>query len=321
VLDLTAWDTRRSEIRSFLSLAPKRGATSPLVHDEVHEAEFTRKTVSYVADDGETVQAFFFQPLGKRHSGAVVMLHQHNSEWALGKSEIAGLAGDPLQAFGPALARAGVAVLAPDAIGFESRCGQPGANQPLEPEITRPYGSVDGWRQYYNHAMHRLVRGKLLMTKVLSDVDSALSALQILAKTDHVGVAGHSHGGNVTLFAAALNTRIEFACSSGAACSFRHKLEHGTGLEMALVIPGFAERFDLDDLMRCISPRPLFIVSSDNDAFAADASELVANTKPAFVAAGAEGNLAHMRTGRGHALDTERFNAIVEWLVERAGAY
>jgi len=34
----------------------------------------------------------------------VVALHQHNSQWHLGKSEVAGLAGEPLQAFGPALA-------------------------------------------------------------------------------------------------------------------------------------------------------------------------------------------------------------------------
>jgi dienelactone hydrolase len=235
-------EARRVEIRAFLRLAPLRGPVRPVVHSQVQEPGFTRKLVSYVTDDGEEVQAFFFEPQVARHGGAVVLLHQHNGEWALGKSEVAGLAGDPFQAFGPALARAGVAALAPDAIGFESRWGHPGAGHVLAPEIRRPHGSVDGWLQHYNHAMHRLARGDLLMTKVLLDVDSAASALEALAQTDRVGIAGHSYGGNVALFAAGLNPRLEFACASGAACSYRHKLAHGTGLEMALVIPGVVDQ-------------------------------------------------------------------------------
>src|SRR5262249_30698813 len=158
-----------------------------------------------------------------------------------GKSEIAGLTGDPLQAFAPPLARAGAVVLAPDAIGFESRCATPGYGNALAPRISRPHGTLNGWLQYYNHAMHRLVRGELLIAKVLADVATAVTAIQQFAGADRIGLAGHSYGGNITLFAAALDTRVSFACASGAACSFRHKLSHGTGLEMALVIPGFAD--------------------------------------------------------------------------------
>ena len=220
-----------------------------------------------------------------------------------------------MQAFGPALARAGVVVLAPDAVGFESRCVAPGHGGTIGPRITRTHGTADGWLQYYNHAMHRLVRGELLMTKVLADVEAAVTAIQDLSGTERVGLVGHSYGGNVALFAAGLDPRIAFACASGAACSFRHKLAHGTGLEMALVIPGFAKRFDIDDLMRCVAPRELLVVSSDNDPFAADASDLVAAARPAFLAAGAEESLQHLRVEGGHALDSERFSAIVEWLV------
>ena len=69
----------------------------------------------------EEVPALLLVPDGAGPFPAVLAHHQHNSEWHLGKSEIAGLAGDPLQAFGPALARAGFVVLAPDAVGFEDR--------------------------------------------------------------------------------------------------------------------------------------------------------------------------------------------------------
>jgi dienelactone hydrolase len=261
---------------------------------------YERSLVSFVAGDGDSIDAFLFRPPGARASGGVVFLHQHASNWALGKSEVAGIAGDPLQAFGPALARAGVLVLAPDAVGFESRRG-PG----------------DDRLQYYNHAVYRLVRGELLMTKVLGDVAAAVTALGELGAA-RVGLAGHSHGGNITLFAAALDERVAFACASGAACSYRAKLAAGTGLEMALVIPGFAARFDVDDLLRCIAPRPTFVVSSDDDPYAADAGDLVTRARPAYLAAGNAGALHHLRTSGPHAIDAHRHDAIVAWLAARA---
>jgi dienelactone hydrolase len=312
-------DTLRTEISSFLRLVRLEQSTPPpIVLEALRSDGFTRKLLSYPTPDGDLVEAFLFEPDSPVPAAAVVMLHQHNSEWSLGKSEIAGIAGDPLQAFGPILARAGVFVLAPDAIGFESRRGAPGHGTALAPPINRPHGNANGWLQYYNHAMHRLVRGELLIRKVLADVAAAITVIQRFSGAGRVGLAGHSYGGIVTLFAAALDVRVGFACSSGAACSFRHKLAHGTGLEMALVIPGFAERFDLDDLIRCMAPRKLFVVSSEDDPLAADATDLVANAAPAFQALGVPQNLRHLRSGRGHALDADRFSAIVRWLTHEA---
>src|SRR5262245_34147327 len=304
----------RAEIKAFLGLRQPERGSAPVVHDQVCAAGFTRKAVSYKSPDGDTIEAFLFEPLAAKCGAAVVALHQHNSEWAIGKSEVAGLVVDPLQAFGPALARAGVTVLAPDAIGFESRCAAPGYGGTLAPPVTKARATADGWLQYYNHAMHRLVRGELLMTKILADLASGVTAIKELASTERVGLVGHSYGGNVVLFAAALDTRIAFACSSGAACSFRHKLAHGTGLEMALVIPGLAKRFDLDDLMRCVAPRKLLVVSSHDDPLAADAGDLVERARHAVLVAGIPGNLQHLHHGDRHALDPQRFAAIVGWL-------
>jgi dienelactone hydrolase len=253
---------------------------------ESREDGYVRKLVTYEAPDGEAIEAFLFDPVVPPRS-RVVFLHQHASNWDIGKREIAGLEGDPHQAFGPALARAGVLVLSPDLVGFESRRG-PGD---------------DRWLQYYNHAMHRLARGELLMTKILRDVSAAVAALA--RDGADVGLAGHSHGGNVTLFAAALDERVAFACASGALCSYRQKIAHGTGLEMALVIPGFTSRFDMEDIVRCIAPRPLFVVSSEDDRYTADAADVLAR---------AGTNAEHLRTPGEHALDVRRFEAIVEWL-------
>src|SRR3954465_1423746 len=67
------------------------------------------------------VPALRLVPSGDGPFPGVVAFHQHHSEWHLGKSEVAGRAGDPLQAFGPALPRPGVVVPAPDAASFEDR--------------------------------------------------------------------------------------------------------------------------------------------------------------------------------------------------------
>lgn len=307
----------RASISSFLSLTPPLEHSRAVVHTEVQEAGYSRKLVSYEAAGG-LVPAFLFEPAGARRELALVALHQHNGQWHLGKSEIAGLAGDPLQAFGPVLARAGVTVLAPDSVGFESRRdGAEGADAAFLAPVLHPQrGGTEGdWLQYYNQAMHRVVRGDLLIRRILLDVAGAVTALRAAVPCTTVGVLGHSFGGNTALFAAALDPRIGLAVSSGAACSYRHKFAHGVGLEMALVIPGFAAHFDFDDLMRCIAPRRLFIVSAESDPYSADATDLVERAREAWLGVDAEKNLQHLRVPGMHALDQDRFDAIVKWVL------
>jgi cephalosporin-C deacetylase-like acetyl esterase len=165
---------------------------------------------------------------------------------------------------------------------------------------------------------HRLVRGDLLMRKILEDHAAALSVLYDSTKISRLGMIGHSFGGIAALFLAALDTRVAFACTSSAVCSFRHKLAVGTGLEMSLIIPGFSKHFDLDDLLRCVVPRRIFILSSENDAQSADAEELVRLALPAFEMQHCKDHLQHLRVAGPHALDQTRFEAIVDLAVMQA---
>ncbi len=315
---LQLMDSLRESIRSFLKISPSHHLPEIRFVRREHENGFTRSLIHYPAPDGEQIEAFLFQPTGEEPRGAILALHQHNSQWAIGKSEIAGLVGDPLQAFGPALARRGMTVLAPGAVGFESRLKSAGWGTSLAPSLEKAHSTAEGWLQSYNHMAHRLVRGELLMRKILEDCATALSVLQDRTKMARLGVIGHSFGGIVTLFLAALDTRVEFACSSGAVCSYRHKLATGTGLEMSLIIPSFAEHYDFDDLLRCIAPRKIFVVSSDDDPQAADAEELLENARQAFEVQHCADHLQHLRVPGGHPLDRERFEAIVDWTVTQA---
>jgi dienelactone hydrolase len=314
-------DSLRERITSLLGLSPPSVIAGAQVLSSTEEHGFERKLVQYPARDGELIQAFLFAPSGPIR-GAALALHQHNSQWEIGKSEVAGLAGDPLQAFGPSLARQGIAVLAPDSVGFESRMkavhGGIAGGIALAPQPGRPYSTAEGWLQYYNQMAHRLVAGDLLIRKVLEDCADGLSVLHRVHGPPRLGVIGHSFGGIAALFLAALDTRVAFACSSGAVGSLRKKLASGTGLDMSLVIPGFLERFDMDDVLRCVAPRKIFVVSSESDPYTADAGEVVANAQPAFREQHCEGHLLHLRVPGLHALDPQRARAMVEWMLSEA---
>lgn len=262
---------------------------------------FYREMIEYRGLEDDRISAFLLMPGDREPSGGVVVYHQHNGEWHLGKSEVAGVAGDVLQAFGPALARRGVAVLAPDAITFEDRRASATGTEP---------DSAD-WTQHYNAMAYRLLDGDLLMRKCLDDAQRALGVLLEATTVDaqKVGVAGHSYGGLTALYHAALDARCRFACISGAVCSFETRRREGTGINMFEVVPGLARQCDTHDLLRAITPRPALIVSGTEDKYSRDADQVVAR-------AGGD-SIFELRVSAGHAIDRARFDAIVEWIVGR----
>ena len=282
------------------------------MHDVVEAGSFERRRITYSCADGDRIPAFLLVPRERNGPGPAVLIHhQHNGQRHLGKSEVCGLAGDPLQAFGVALAERGLVVLAPDSICFEDRrAGQTG----VEPH-------PDDWKQHYDEMTYRLLRGDTLMRKVLDDAAAGISLLAALDLVDpaRIGILGHSYGGNTVLFQAALDERVAFACSSGAACSYRHKLTHATAIEMAEVLPDAIGRFDIDDLLRLAAPRPMLVLSAPDDQYSADAAELVRLARPAYDEASAPDALEHAEYSGGHAVTPERFDRVVRWIDAVAG--
>ena len=310
-------DDLRESLRSFLNVS--LSVPAPKVHSiyEVKEDGYTRSLIRYVAPDGEEIKAFLLEPDGDSQ-GAILALHQHNSQWEMGKGEIAGLAGDPQQAFGPTLALRGITVLAPDAIGFESRMKKAGAGASLAPNLDRPNSSAESWLQYYNQMAHRLVQGDLLMKKILDDSSLALSVLQEHTKIERLGAIGHSFGGITCPVSGRFGHSSCLRLYQRSGCSFQHKLANGTGLEMSLIIPGFAEKYDVDDLVCCVAPREILVVSATDDPQSADADNVVKNAFKEFASLGCPGHLEHLRVSGGHPLDPARFDAIVEWVATQA---
>lgn len=266
-----------------------------------------RLRVEITCDDGDTMPAFLLVPDGARQAPGIVVFHQHAARWHLGKSEVCGLVGDPTQAFGPALADAGLVVLAPDAVGFEDRRRTTSGTDP----------HPDDRDQYDRELAYRLLHGHTLAGKVIDDAQTALSVLRSRPEVDpeRVGVLGHSFGGNTVIFHAAVDDRVAFAATSGAAGTYRGKLAGEVGIERAEVIPGALDAFDIDDLTQLIAPRPLGIFAGDDDRYARDAAAIAQTTRAAYRDVHAEDWLHVDIAAGGHALTDDRSRALVAWVV------
>jgi len=271
---------------------------------------YTEQLVQYRNVEDEATKAFLLLPDGSGPFPGVVVYHQHNSEWHLGKSEVVGLAGDPLQAFGPMLARRGVVVLAPDAICFEDRRRNGSGAEPR----------MDDFAQHYNEMAYRLVQGSLLMSIVLADAALAISVLSAVDVVDQraLGAVGHSMGGHTVLFSAALDERVRFACASGAACSYRARIRTQTGIEFAQAIPDILSITDFDGVTKLIAPRPLLIVSGTDDPYSRDASAIVDSAALTYETLGARNQLQHVRYRGSHSLTDQRVTTILDWVTSAA---
>ncbi len=296
----------RQSIQQFLDISPRTENVAYSLEDSSEFDGYRRELICYEGTEQDEIRAWRFVPAVKTRA-AVLVNHQHNGERHFGKSEVAGLCGDPYQSFGPALAERGILVLAPDSVCFEDR----------RHNATGIDEDAGDFLQHYNEMAYRLLRGTTLMKKVIEDSSIAISVLlSELAGQQPVGILGHSYGGNTALFHGALDERIDFIGSSGALCSFANKIQFGTGIEKAEIIPGFLKSFEMVDLMRCLSPRPTLILSATDDKYSLDADEICHQVEEFFQHRG-ELHLTHLRFAGGHELDEERFDAIVAWCCAR----
>jgi dienelactone hydrolase len=299
-------------VREFLGLTAPPADVSVEVVDSTQFGGHRRLRLEIGCADGDTMPALLLVPDDAHGAPGVVVFHQHASQWHLGKSEVCGLAGDPTQAFGPVLVAAGLVVLAPDAVGFEDRRRTTAGIQP----------HPDDRDQHERELAYRLLAGQTLAGKVLADAQTALSVLREQPGVDagRVGVLGHSFGGNTVLFHAAVDDRVAFAATSGAAGTYCDKIANEIGIDRAEVIPGVLGRFDIDDLTRLICPRPLGIFAGDTDRYAHDAQAIVDTTRAHYRAANDEDRLHDDIATGGHALTPQRSRSITDWVIRIASS-
>ena len=163
-------------------------------------------------------------------------------------------------------------------------------------------------------ALQALLLGHTLIGERCWDVSRAIDAVKAhfpMIDTDRIAVMGNSGGGTVALYAAALDTRISAAMPSCAVSSFISSI--GVRRHCACnYVPGIAREFDMGDIAGLIAPRPLIVVSGENDGLfpVEGAKEQVRIARASYEAAGAPGRIAHVIGPEGH-----RFYAALSWPV------
>lgn len=254
-------------LRSTLGPTPQKVPLNALVTGRVEQEGFEQLKVEYDVEVGERISAYVLLPENVSRAPAVFCHHQHASNFEIGKSEIVGHAGDADQAIGPELARLGYVVLAPDAIAFEER----------------NWSFPTGRAEYFELAA-RIVRGETLLAKVLHDVSVGIDYLASLECVDpeRIGFIGHSYGGRMALWAPAVDRRIKASVSNCGCVNYKDSLDRDVGIQAEFCVPDILNAGDIEDVVRLIAPRALYISATSQDKYSRGAERICAYAVDAF---------------------------------------
>ncbi len=258
-------------LRDLLGCAPAPDPLDLTELEAIEAADHGRALVEYGTAMGERVRAWLLRPRhAKGPTPGIVAIHQDGERrpYAVGKSEPAGLGGDPELAYGLELCRRGYTVLCPDRFPFESRSlARSRHRASFEAfSVHARYGGeeLDVTEDLYLGCVSTslLVRGWSLVGRTLFELQRAVDVLTGLPDVDpgRLGAIGHSAGGFYAALLMYLDPRIGAGCSSCGTFLLRwvlggEALKPITGFG-ALAIPGFLRWGDLDQVLAGLAPRP-----------------------------------------------------------------
>ncbi|WAH97117.1 alpha/beta hydrolase family protein [Arthrobacter sp. MMS18-M83] len=258
----------------------------------MQQGKVLRERLEIWADDGHVVPCLFLTPIDDDHqAGAVVAVHQHAGNYALGKGELAGLDGDPQMAFALELAEAGMPTLVPDLLGFEER----------------QRNTADPWQAEHREAWNLVVSGSTWQGLHTGDIAMVTGWLDAEVRGP-LGIAGHSLGGQIGLFNLACDLRLRagvLSCGIGTLESFeREAISHNP----AWFVPNLRKAGDTHLVAQAIENQRVMIVAGRND--------------PLFPFSDVQGLISSFREGvadfvpfqGGHAFPAAQRRRAVSWL-------
>ncbi|RDI69866.1 alpha/beta hydrolase family protein [Halopelagius longus] len=127
-------------------------------------------------------------------------------------------------------------------------------------------GSTDGGRACTRWQKTAQLVGRSLVGERVWD---ALRLVEFVERRpelddDRIAVTGHSGGGMVALFSAALDERLSPAAPCASVCSFDHSI---VPIDHCLCnyVPGVRRLGEIGDVAGLVAPRPLCVVAGDDD--------------------------------------------------------
>jgi dienelactone hydrolase len=260
---------------------------------------FTIHSLYYDSEPDDPIPAMLLVPDGvtaKKPAPAIAIWHQHAGQWHLGKSEPAGLAGNPMHHTGAALAREGYVVLCPDALCFEER--------------QDPTKKLKGGRYERFEFLRYVVGGKCMAWKNILDMKRAVDFLVSRSEVvkDKIGCYGHSMGSTHTWLVGPWDERLK--CLVGNCCLPTYKAIHRNHMLHCFpnFVPGIFGHGDTPDIAALIAPRALHMNFGENDG-GSPIDEVRAGIKiieHAYASMHADKNFTHfIEDNTGHVLSDE----------------
>lgn len=171
----------------------------------------------------------------------------------------------------------------------------------------------DGGPDCTNTALTAILTGRTLLGERVWDISRVIDSLYHFPELDgkRILCMGNSGGGTATVYAAAMDTRITAAMPSCAVCRFDESI--GAMSHCACnYVPYIANFFDMGDLIALIAPRPLVVVSGEEDPIfpLEGAVDAVSEARRVYGSMGAAARLSHVVGKGGH-----RFYADDAWPV------
>ncbi len=259
----------------------------------VQESEFplpgggVRRRVYLRARTGVDIPIHIVAPReGARPTPVMLCLQGTNSGAHLSWGEVRLPADADMQGYDFALQAASRGYLA---VAVEQSCFGERGERALAPRSEAP--CVDA-------TMHALLLGRSLMGERCSDVSAVVDWLAAEAATLGIDPAriyamGHSAGGSVALFAAALDERIAGALACGCIGFIRETIGRRRDSQGQNVIPGILNWMELADIVGLVAPRPFVTVAGERDPIwpASGAAAVCDEARAIYAARGAAARL------------------------------
>lgn len=269
---------------------------NPVYKESLQRPGYRIESLSYEVEPGDRVPAMLLIPDGvtaDKPAPAVAVWHQHNGEWHLGKSEPAGLAGNPMHHTGAALAREGFVVLCPDALCFEER-------QDQEKKLQ------DGNYERFEFLRY-VVQGKCMAWKNILDMRRAVDYLQSRPEVQaaRIGCYGHSMGSTHCWLVGPHEPRLKAIV--GNCCLPTYEAIHANKMLHCFpnFVPGWLQFGDTPEMAALIAPRALHLNlgEMDDGSPIAFAKSGLGRIEAAYQKAGAADRFSYfIEPGTGHVL-------------------
>jgi dienelactone hydrolase len=275
---------------------------------------YTIESLYYDSEPDDPIPAMLLVPddvSAKKTAPAIALWHQHAGQYHLGKSEPAGLAGNPMHHTGAALAREGYVVLCPDALCFEERID--------------PSGRQKGSRFERFEFLRYVVGGKCMAWKNILDmkraVDFLVSRPEVQAK--NIGCYGHSMGSTHTWLVGPWEERIK--CLVGNCCLPTYAGIHREHMLHCFpnFVPGIHQYGDTPDIAALIAPRALHMNFGEKDGGSPidEVRRGVEIIGDAYGSMHAEKNFSYyIEEGSGHVLSEEMWKRTKNWFAKHLRA-